>query len=93
MNDERKVNGTINTNDTSVIETQPFNNEEVRDILNVVYNALKEKGYDPIRQISGYITSGDPSYITSYKGARALIDKVARYEILEVVLGDYLGVK
>lgn len=74
--------------------TQYFNvsNEpEVRlsDILETVYKAMLEKGYNPINQIVGYIMSGDPTYITSYKNARNLIMKVERDEIVEEVLKYY----
>lgn len=64
---------------------------KVRDIINTVYSALVEKGYNPINQIVGYIMSGDPTYITSYKNARSLIMKVERDEILETLLEDYIN--
>ncbi len=65
----------------------------VRVILQEVYEALREKGYDPISQLVGYLLSGDPAYITSHKNARSLIRKLERDEILEEVLRAYLGVK
>ena len=65
----------------------------VKSILNDVYNALKEKGYNPINQLVGYLISGDPSYITSYNGARALLRKLERDEILEEVIKSYLDIK
>ena len=61
-----------------------------KEILKEVYQALVEKGYNPINQIVGYILSGDPTYITNYNGARALISKLERDEILEEVLKTYL---
>lgn len=64
--------------------------DEVRQIIKIVHQALVEKGYNPISQIVGYIMSGDPTYITSHKNARSLIGKVERDELLEVVLADYL---
>jgi len=64
----------------------------VKDILEAVYIALTEKGYNPISQIVGYIMSGDPTYITSYKNARYLIMKVERDEILEELLKTYIDV-
>ncbi len=71
-----------------------YNKEDMtKSILNDVYNALKEKGYNPINQLVGYIISGDPSYITSYNGARALLRKLERDEILEEVLKSYLEIK
>lgn len=66
------------------------NGLEVTDILAQVYEALSEKGYNPVSQIVGYIMSGDPTYITSYKGARSLIMKAERDEIIEVLLENYV---
>ena len=60
------------------------------EILKQVYQALVEKGYNPINQIVGYILSGDPTYITSHNGARSLIMRVERDEIIEVLLEDYI---
>ncbi|MGE5396583.1 MAG: IreB family regulatory phosphoprotein [Chitinophagales bacterium] len=64
--------------------------EKVAIILENVYQALQEKGYNPINQLVGYMISGDPAYVTSYKDARAMICKVERDEILEVLLKRYL---
>ncbi|MCR4399889.1 MAG: IreB family regulatory phosphoprotein [Syntrophomonadaceae bacterium] len=64
--------------------------EAVRAILEAVYDALAEKGYNPINQLVGYMISGDPAYITSHKEARTLICRVERDEILEVLLTSYL---
>ncbi len=61
-----------------------------KQILEEVYNSLEEKGYKPINQLVGYLISGDPTYITNYNGARALISKLERDEILEEVLRTYL---
>ncbi len=66
------------------------NQLDVREILAQVYEALSEKGYNPVNQIVGYIMSGDPTYITSYKSARSLIMKVERDEILELLLSTYI---
>ena len=63
---------------------------EVSQVLREVYEALTEKGYNPINQIVGYIMSGDPTYITSHKNARSLIMKVERDEILEVLFENYI---
>ena len=63
---------------------------DVREIIGEVYDALTEKGYNPVNQVVGYIMSGDPTYITSYKNARSLIMKVERDEIIEVLLEDYI---
>ena len=59
-------------------------------ILEKVYQALAEKGYNPVNQIVGYIMSGDPTYITSYNGARSLIMKAERDEIIEVLMENYI---
>ena len=66
---------------------------EVSDIIADVYEALSEKGYNPVNQIVGYIMSGDPTYITSYKGARSLIMKAERDEILELLMENYIETK
>ena len=63
---------------------------EVSDVVAQVYEALSEKGYNPVNQIVGYIMSGDPTYITSYKGARSLIMKAERDEILELLMENYI---
>lgn len=62
---------------------------QVREIIKEVYDALKLKGYDPVSQMVGYILSGDPTYITSYNGARSLITKVERDELLEEFVKEY----
>lgn len=62
-------------------------------ILTDVYDALIEKGYNPVNQLVGYLISGDPTYITNYNGARALVSKLERDEILEEVLKSYLDIK
>ena len=77
--------------------TRKFNaaedkDEQIHQILLSVYEALKEKGYDPINQIVGYILSEDPTYITNYKSARTLICKIDRDELLQVLVRHYLGV-
>ena len=61
-----------------------------QDILLAVYQALREKGYDPINQIVGYIISGDPTYITSYNNARHLVRRVERDELLEELVRFYV---
>lgn len=65
----------------------------VKIILSTVYEALTEKGYDPVNQIVGYIMSGDPTYITSHMGARSLIMKVERDELVEELLKEYIQTK
>ena len=63
---------------------------QVKEVLDIVYRAMAEKGYNPVNQIVGYIMSGDPTYITSYKGARSLIMKVERDELVEELLKGYI---
>ena len=63
---------------------------QAKDILEIVYQALREKGYNPVNQIVGYIMSGDPTYITSHKNARSLIMKVERDELVEEMLKTYI---
>ena len=70
---------------------QPDRGEEIRQTLTTVYDALQEKGYNPINQIVGYILSEDPTYVTNYKNARALIRKLDRDELLQVLLKAYLA--
>ncbi len=66
-------------------------NTSTRMTLISVYNALKEKGYNPVNQMVGYLMSGDPAYITTYKNARSLILKIDRDDLLEALLRNYLG--
>ena len=66
--------------------------EELREVVKAVYDALSEKGYNPINQLVGYILSEDPTYITSHKGARKLIRKVDRDELLANLLRNYLNI-
>ena len=67
-------------------------NATTREILTSVYVALREKGYNPIDQIVGYLLSEDPTYITNYKSARSLICKIDRDELLAALVSNYLGV-
>ena len=66
--------------------------KEVKKILTTVYEALQEKGYNPINQIVGYILSEDPTYITTYNNARSLIRHIDRDELLQMLLKSYLHV-
>ena len=79
--------GKNNTQFFQVVKEQEY---DVDSILKDVYEALREKGYNPINQIVGYIMSGDPTYITSHNNARSLIMKVERDEILEELMRFYL---
>ena len=75
---------------TQYFRTKPDQELEVKEILDLVYNAMEEKGYNPVNQIVGYIMSGDPTYITSFNGARSLIMKVERDELVEELLKAYI---
>ena len=77
-------------NDTMRFKLDNAVSMNAHDILMSVYNSLKQKGYDPINQIVGYIMSGDPTYITSHKGARSMIMKVERDELVEELLNEYI---
>ncbi|MCC8045882.1 MAG: IreB family regulatory phosphoprotein [Clostridiales bacterium] len=71
----------------------PYNTDpqlRVKTVLDVVYNAMEEKGYNPVNQIVGYIMSGDPTYITNHKNARSMIMKVERDELVEELLREYI---
>ena len=70
------------------VKTEP--EVQVKEVLDVVYTAMEEKGYNPVNQIVCYIMSGDPTYITSYKGARSMIMKVERDELVEELLKEYI---
>ena len=79
-------------------KTMSFNfekekNEKAKETLKEVYEALVEKGYNPINQIVGYILSGDPTYITSHNNARNLIREVERDELLEKMVKSYIGLE
>ena len=65
--------------------------DEMKDALTTVYNALKKKGYNPINQIVGYILSEDPTYITNYNNARTLITRIDRDELLQELVRTYLA--
>ncbi|MEY8334041.1 IreB family regulatory phosphoprotein [Lachnospiraceae bacterium 47-T17] len=77
-------------NQTQFFKVEKEPEIRVRDVLEVVYSSLSEKGYNPLNQIVGYIMSGDPTYITSHNNARSLIMKVERDELVEELLDDYI---
>lgn len=79
-----------NLGNTRYFGTKPDQELEVKEVLDLVYNAMDEKGYNPVNQIVGYIMSGDPTYITSYKNARSMIMKVERDELVEELLREYI---
>ena len=79
--------------ETTIKFTVPSDDKEnMRRILRSVYEALTEKGYNPINQIVGYLLTEDPTYITNYNGARSMICKLDRDELLQELVRDYLSV-
>jgi len=78
-------------NDTMRFKLETESSLTAQDILLAVYDALLEKGYDPINQIVGYIISGDPTYVTSYNNARHLVRRVERDELLEEMVRFYIS--
>lgn len=77
-------------NETMMFNVDKEKMNEAREILLSVFQSLKEKGYNPINQIVGYILSGDPTYITSHNNARSIIRRLERDELLEEILRNYL---
>lgn len=76
--------------ETMMFKMEKSNADQAREILTTIYQALKERGYNPINQIVGYILSGDPTYITNHKNARNMVRKLERDELLEEILKYYL---
>ena len=77
------------TDKTSLFSVSDFDTELIRNTLKDVYDALEERGYNPNNQIVGYLISGDPGYISSYKNARSKIQEIDREKIVEVLLKDF----
>jgi uncharacterized protein (UPF0297 family) len=78
-------------NETARFEMGADNSREARAIMQEVLAALKEKGYNPVNQLVGYFLSGDPTYITNHKGARAVIRRMERDELLENIVREYIS--
>ena len=76
---------------TMVFSLSDSHEESVKTIIKTVYNALEEKGYNPVNQIVGYILSEDPTYITTHNNARALIRKIDRDDLLDILLRNYIN--
>ena len=76
--------------ETMMFKMDKDKENEARNILFSVYNALKEKGYNPINQIVGYVLSGDPTYITNHMNARSIVRRLERDELLEEIVRFYL---
>ena len=83
-------NKTGNTQFTEFFTVEHESEDRVKMVLAQVYDALREKGYNPVNQIVGYIMSGDPTYITSHNGARSLIMKIERDELVEEMFNEYI---
>jgi len=83
----------MTNNETMMFKVEKEKMNEARDILQTVYEALKEKGYNPINQIVGYILSGDPTYITNHQNARSIIRRLERDELMEEIVRFYLEKK
>ena len=81
----------MNFDKTMNFEVEKVQNARTKEVLKEVYEALVEKGYNPINQIVGYILSGDPTYITSHNNARNLIRQIERDELLEKMVKNYIG--
>ena len=79
-----------NMTNTQFFQVESGPQISAKDILEIVYKALSEKGYNPVNQIVGYIMSGDPTYITSHNGARSLIMKMERDELVEEIVRFYV---
>ena len=79
-----------NMTNTQFFQVESGPQISAKDILEIVYKAMSEKGYNPVNQIVGYIMSGDPTYITSHNGARSLIMKMERDELVEEMLKTYI---
>lgn len=67
-----------------------YNDYDAEYVINYVYDALEEKGYNPLNQLTGYLISGDPTYITNYKNARKMIKKVFRDELIEELIKSFV---
>lgn len=76
---------------TMTFSVKDERDNEMKEILSTVYQALNEKGYNPINQLVGYILSEDPTYITTYNNARSLIRRIDRDELLQALVRNYLG--
>ena len=81
------------TDETLSFNVEREKNEKSKEILREVYNSLKEKGYNPINQIVGYILSGDPTYITSHNDARNMIRQIERDELLQKMVEEYIDLE
>ncbi len=77
--------------ETTRFELGEDHSREAHDIMTEVLSSLREKGYNPVNQLVGYFLSGDPTYITNHKGARAVIRRIERDELLEIMIKEYIS--
>ena len=75
---------------TAVISIRDDKDQEIKQVMQLLYGALEEKGYNPVNQLVGYILSEDPTYITTYKNARSLIRRIDRDDLLQALVRDYV---
>ena len=75
---------------TGVFSIRDDKDQEIKQVMQLVYGALEEKGYNPVNQLVGYILSEDPTYITTYKNARSLIRRIDRDDLLQALVRDYV---
>ena len=75
---------------TAVFSIRDDKDKEIKQVMQLVYGALEEKGYNPVNQLVGYILSEDPTYITTYKNARSLIRRIDRDDLLQALVRDYV---
>lgn len=80
----------MHSNTTNLFPIDEFNTQVILQTLKEVYEALEDRGYNPINQLVGYLISGDPGYIPSHKEARSKISKLDRSKVLEVIMRDYI---
>jgi len=80
-------------NNTMMFKYDADEDNKAKKILNDVYEALSQKGYDPVRQLVGYFISGDPTYITNHNNARSIISRIERDELLMELVREYLQIK
>ncbi|MBR1416273.1 MAG: IreB family regulatory phosphoprotein [Bacilli bacterium] len=78
---------------TVLFDIEEIKDASIKETLLEVYNSLKERGYNPINQIAGYLITGDPGYISNYQNARSKIANLDRTELIAVLIKDYLKIK
>ena len=78
---------------TVLFDVEEIKNASIKETLKEVYESLKERGYNPINQLTGYLITGDPGYISNYQNARTKIASIDRSELVAVIVKDYLKIK